>query len=305
MINGARTVPTHNVLHKTTLEQWRMFQAVASAGGFNQAAALVHKSQSSIHHAVQKLESTLGVSLCVTRGRRVHLTPVGELMLRRASYVLDEAARLESLAAGLREGVETELTIAVDHAFPQELVYDTLNRVVEEYDLLCINLRETVLSGANELLLKGQVDLAISPFTLPDCLNEEICSVPFIAVARPGHALHQTDRELALSDLKSHRQIVVRDSASGAREDQGWLGAEQRWTVDHLRTSMDLVSRGLGFAWLPEPLIRMALAIGELQRLNLGGSTERHVTFYLNFVDADRLGPATRAFMGELRYRTM
>ena len=38
---------------KSTLEQWRMFKAVVDAGGFNQAAAEVHKSQSSVHHAVQ------------------------------------------------------------------------------------------------------------------------------------------------------------------------------------------------------------------------------------------------------------
>ncbi|HCA76548.1 MAG TPA: LysR family transcriptional regulator, partial [Alteromonas sp.] len=36
---------------KATLEQWRMFKAVVEAGGFNQAAEQVHKSQSSIHHA--------------------------------------------------------------------------------------------------------------------------------------------------------------------------------------------------------------------------------------------------------------
>jgi len=46
---------------KSTLEQWRMFKAVVDAGGFNQAAALVHKSQSSVHHAVQKLENAIGV----------------------------------------------------------------------------------------------------------------------------------------------------------------------------------------------------------------------------------------------------
>ena len=48
---------------KSTLEQWRMFKAVVDAGGFSQAAAEVHKSQSSVHHAVQKLENAIGVTL--------------------------------------------------------------------------------------------------------------------------------------------------------------------------------------------------------------------------------------------------
>ena len=286
-----------------------MFQAVALAGGFNQAAEHVHKSQSSIHHAVQKLEESLGVALIEIRGRRAHLTPAGDMMLKRASYLLDEASKLESLAGTLSEGVESELTIAADHAFPSELVYQAINRVVAEYSQLCINLRETVLSGANELLLNRQVDLAISPFTLPDCLNEELRQVRFTAVASPSHALHTLDTsgtpELGLTDLKRHRQIVVRDSAAHQQEDAGWLGADSRWTVDHLRTSIDLVCRGLGYAWLPDPLIDDRLRSGQLRPLPLGASSHRHVMFYLNFVDADRLGPAARAFLGELRYLTL
>lgn len=290
---------------RTTLEQWRMFQAVAQAGGFSQAAELIHKSQSTIHHGVQKLEESLGIQLLETRGRKVHLTEEGKLMLRRSSYILEEAAKVEALAGVLGKGIETELNVAIDQAFPYELVYESINRVTAEYALLCINLREASLSGSNELLVNDEVDLAISPFTLPDCLNEELCSVTFVALANPSHTLHKLSRELELEDLKSHRQIVVRDSARDVERDEGWLGAEQRWTVDHMRTSVDLVSRGFGYAWLPEPLCQGAVDAGLLKTLPLGDRTRRHVNFYLNFLDADRLGPAARSFLGELRYRTL
>ena len=83
---------------KSTLEQWRMFKAVVDAGGFNQAAAEVHKSQSSVHHAVQKLENAIGVSLFENIGRKVQLSPQGELMYRRASFLLSEAHKLEAVA---------------------------------------------------------------------------------------------------------------------------------------------------------------------------------------------------------------
>lgn len=281
-----------------------MFQAVAQAGGFSQAADRIHKSQSTIHHGVQKLEESLGLKLFETEGRKVQLTDEGKLMLRRAGFVLEEAAKVEALAVVLGEGVETELNIAVDHAFPYEWVYEALNRVTSEYAMLCINLHETSLSGSNELLLNGEVNLGISPFMLPECLNEALCDVTFVAVAKPSHALHALERELELEDLKSHRQIVVRDSAKATERNEGWLGSEQRWTVDHMRTSVDLVSRGFGFAWLPEPLCLEYIESGKLKALPLGARTQRNVTFYLNFLDADRLGPAARSFLGELRYLT-
>ena len=103
---------------KSTLEQWRMFKAVVDAGGFNQASLVVHKSQSSVHHAVQKLENAIGVVLFENSGRKVKLSPQGEVMYRRATFLLDEAQKLESIAYSLRSGTETTLRVAVDIIFP-------------------------------------------------------------------------------------------------------------------------------------------------------------------------------------------
>jgi DNA-binding transcriptional LysR family regulator len=41
---------------RISLEQWRALQAVVDAGGYAQAAAVLHKSQSAITYAVQKIE---------------------------------------------------------------------------------------------------------------------------------------------------------------------------------------------------------------------------------------------------------
>ncbi len=284
---------------RTTLEQWRMFHAVVEAGGFNQAAERIHKSQSTIHHAVQKLEALLGLALFEPDGRRVRLTEAGELMHRRTAYVLEEASKVEALAGVLSQGVETELAVAVDHAFPDEQLYAAIDRVAAEYPHLCVQIRETVLSGANELLDERRVKLAVSPYPMPQCLHRELTQVTFVAVAAADHALLDQDT-LGFEDLKAHRQIVTRDSGRTAVRDEGWLEAEQRWTVDHLRTSVDLVLRGLGFAWLPEELVAAAIEAGQLARLPLEEGGERHVTFYLNVVDDDGLGPAARKLAGEL-----
>lgn len=290
---------------KATLEQWRMFQAVVKYGGFNQAAAGVHKSQSSIHHAVQKLEASLGLKLLEINGRKAQLTQAGELMLRRADYLLDEAAKIEAVANSLGQGTESQLRIAVDEIFPQHLLYNVLDAVSAQFPLLRIELMESILSGANELLQNTKVDIAISPYPLQDGFSEELCQIDFVAVAHPQHALHQLQRQLTKEDLKSCRQIVVRDSSTEQGQDSGWLGAEQRWTVSHMRTSIDMISQGLGFAWLPTSSIQPQLHSGELKPLQLGSGSNRTATLYLVFNDGDRLGPAARTFIGELRYQSM
>lgn len=289
---------------RSTLEQWRMFKAVAEHGGFHQAAEAVFKSQSSIHHAVHKLEDVLGVTLFQVEGRKTQLTAAGEQLLRRINFLLTEAERMEQVALNLQAGVESTLCIAVDEAFPRDILYQTLSAVSHEYPLIRIELMETILAGANELLAQGKAEIAVAPYTLADNLSEDICQVEFVAVASPMHPLHQIKRALTLEDLKNCRQIVLRDSGKARDKDYGWLGSEQRWTVSHTGTSIELLQKNLGFAWLPLHAVLPYLQTGQLQVLPLPRGSSRSMTFYLNFNDADTLGPVARTFLGHLRYLT-
>lgn len=292
-------------MQKTTLEQWRMFKAVVDAGGFNQASTVVHKSQSSIHHSVGNLESALGVKLFEVSGRRVVLTEAGQLLLRRGKYLLDEVSRIEAIAETISGGVESELSIAVDGAFPQQVVFKALEKVSGIFPQTNIDIVDTILSGTNELIQEGAVDLGLSPMTMDENLNEEICTIEFIAVAHINHPLHHFERKLSYDDLKSYRQIIVRDSATQSNVDSGWLGAEQRWTVSSLRASTELICQGMGYAWLPMPIVAPLLDTGILKRLLLEKGASRTASFYLNFKDKDSLGPAAREFIGELRLLTL
>ncbi|ASG64898.1 LysR family transcriptional regulator [Idiomarina piscisalsi] len=288
---------------KSTLEQWRMFKAVADHGGFMQAAQQVHKSQSSIHHAVNKMEEQLGVNLFEVDGRKTVLTQAGKLLLRRINYLLSEAERFENVAQNLKEGVESTLNIAVDEAFPKEVLYEALEKVSEEFPLVHIEVIETILTGADELLRKGLATVSLSPFMLDNELSEALSDVTFIAVCGKGHAL-ALKASVTLEDLKNSRQIVLRDSGIEKSSDIGWLGSEQRWTVSHLTTSVELIRKNLGFAWLPESAVKAHIDDGSLVTLNLERGTTRTMPIYLNFEDADSVGPVARSFIGHIRFLT-
>src|SRR5690349_6161160 len=82
-----------------TLEQWRCLAAVVEAGGYAQAAQALHKSQSSVTYAVQKLEATLRVRAFELQGRKARLTSVGEMLYRRGRLLLEEADAIERAAS--------------------------------------------------------------------------------------------------------------------------------------------------------------------------------------------------------------
>lgn len=280
-------------MNKTTLEQWRMLQAVVRHGGFAQAAGAIHKSQSTINHAVHKLQDQLGLPLLEVVGRKAQLTEKGRLLLRRAEQLLEQAGQLENIAGSLAQGTEAEIRIAIDEVYPYEYLAGALQELSLEYPHTRVQLMETVLSGGPELMQAGTVDLLIAADVPQGFLGEALMQAEFIAVAHPDHPLHQQQRKLTLQDLANHRQIVIRDSALGGQVDSGWLGAEQRWTVSHVATSVDMISRGMGFAWLPASRVAAGIAKGELMELPLEKGSRRSATLYLTYADPDLAGPAT------------
>ena len=87
---------------KTSLEQWRVLQAIVECGGFAQAATALNRSQSAISYTVARLQEQLGVALLAAEGRRMKLTPAGEALLRDARPLLDAVLGLERRARSLR-----------------------------------------------------------------------------------------------------------------------------------------------------------------------------------------------------------
>jgi DNA-binding transcriptional LysR family regulator len=277
-----------------TLEQWRCLVAVVEYGGYAQAAEQLHKSQSSVTYAVQKLESMLKVRAFEIQGRKAVLTPTGEMLCRRARALLEDAAGLERAAKKVSAGWEAEIRVAVEVLFPMWLMLDCLQRFGTESPQTRIEVFETVIDGTLEAITSGNVDLAISPRVPPGFSGSPLALMRFIPVAHPNHPLHKLGREVTMRDLRKHRHLVVRDSSSTRDSRGASIETEQRWTVTAMATSIGAISRGFGFAWMPEEKIRTELADGTLKPLPLRGGRERMLQLYLIFVDPDGAGPGTR-----------
>lgn len=281
---------------RTSLEQWAVLAAVVDEGGFAAAGEALDKSQSAVSYAVQQLQAELPVALTEPRGRRTVLTEAGATLLRRARAVLADVESLEAVARNLAQGWEGEIRVAVDLIFPPALLYEALGAFGPVCRATRVEVLESVLSGTTEALLKREVDLAIVGQLPPGFLGTRLMAVEFVPVAHRDHPLHALGRPLTLDDLKHERQIVVRDSGTKRRLDAGWLGAEQRWTVSHLKTSIEMLQLGLGFAWVPREHIRAELGSGALVPLLLADGGSRVVDLHLVYADRDGAGPATREF---------
>ena len=191
---------------RVSLEQWRALVAVVDGGSYSKAADALHKSQSSITYALQQLESDLGVKPFKIEGRKAVLTPTGQLLYRRARYLLDESAQLERSAQRLSAGWEAELRLAIEVLFPTWLLLACLDRFGEESPNTRIEVIESVIGHRSDELLKGQADLAVFAAVPAGFNGELLMRLRFILVAHPNHPLHKLKRKLSMRDLRSYRQ---------------------------------------------------------------------------------------------------
>ena len=282
---------------RIAIEHWATLVSVVESGGYAQAAQRLHKSQSTLTYAVQKMERLLGVKLFEIRGRKAVLTAAGQLLYRRGKSLVDEAQRLEQSAQALGRGWEPEIRLAVEILFPTWLLLSCLDAFAAERPDTRLELYETVLGGNEELLLARKVELAISPRIPEGFVGDALMPVRFVCVAAPSHALHRLGRAIEPEELRHHANVVIRDSGMQRTSSGAWL------TVSHKATSIRAVSMGLGYAWYPEDSVRQELDDGTLKPVPLAAGAERNATLYLIHADREAAGPGTRRLAEIIRER--
>lgn len=282
------------LIPKISLEQWATFKAVVDEGSFAKAAEKLNKSQSSISYAINALTASLPVPPLTLAGRRAVLTEAGKLLYRHASQLLSQAAAVERAASFLGGGWEAEICLVADSLTPLAPVLCALAGFSQQCSNTRLRLLETTLSGTDEALLNRQCQLVIMPRVPPGFWPVPLCEILMVPVARVDHPLLLLGRDLEEQDLRLHRQIVLRDSGLKREQDAGWLGAEQRWTTSHFSTSVAALKQGLGFAFVPEHLVRDDIKQGELAVLPLHGLRPRLVPLFLVLAEGDLAGPGVQ-----------
>ncbi|SQD80753.1 LysR family transcriptional regulator [Moritella yayanosii] len=279
-----------------SLEQWYIFKIVVEQGSFQGAADYLIKSQSSISYAIQKLQDNLGVRLFEQQGRRAVVTDMGKKMLIQADELLMQAASIEQLAGEYSAGWEPLLKVMTTQLFPQQLLTDVLVLFAQQCTVTSIDFQQGTLSGVTDAATYGTADLIISSQIPTGFTGEKLCPAQLSRFVHHQHPLALLNRPLTLAELKSHAQIVMSDSSSLRSVDAGWLGSQQRWTVNNFQESLSLVKQRLGHATLPVNRIQDELANGELVELIIEDHVRLDLSLYLVYANKKTLGVAGLLF---------
>ena len=112
-----------------TLDQLQVLVAVADAGSFSAAGRKLNRAQSVISYTIANLEAQIGLKLFEREGtREPTLTTEGKAMLADARRMVGVLSDIRARAAGLKQGLEAELVIAVDVTTPSPALPGCLPR---------------------------------------------------------------------------------------------------------------------------------------------------------------------------------
>ncbi|WP_349605639.1 MULTISPECIES: LysR family transcriptional regulator [Cupriavidus] len=143
------------------LRDLRYFEAVAELGHVGKAADQLGRTQPAITKAVQRLEDAFGSALFERKGRGIHLTAVGEVLLARARMLrgaTEEALReVGDFARGNAGHVRIGSgPIAAEHVLPEIcnlLLAEAPETTIEITVAPSLVLRERLREGAIDLLI--------------------------------------------------------------------------------------------------------------------------------------------------------
>lgn len=279
---------------RVTLEQWRVFQAIIEQGGYSQAAAHLHRSQSAISYSMSRLQEQLGISLLKIEGRKALLTEQGKILLQRSSKLINDAAEIENFTHHLSQGREAEIKFVVDSAFPNDLLMSALANFSKQSQGTRVQLQEVILSGATDALVSDEADLVIGVESPAQFLSDPLIDIELIAVARADHPLLQLEREITTVDLAQHTHVVIQDSGQAEKMDVGWLSSQDRWTVSSIESALSAIEHGLGYGWIPTNRLVEGLGDGTLKPLLLEQGSSYKAFLFMSFGHSHNIGPATR-----------
>lgn len=200
-----------------TLEQLRIFIAVAEVQHMTRAAEALGRTQSAVSASIAALENRHGVVLFNRVGRRIELTETGRRFLGEARGLLARADQAERLLSGLGGEVSGTLSIHASQTVASYWLPPYLARLRAKHPRLTISLRAGNTSDVAEAVRRGHADIGIVEGEVEDDdLTSSVVGEDALVLAlAPDHPL-ATAGQASAEDLAA-TPWVTREEGSGTR----------------------------------------------------------------------------------------
>jgi DNA-binding transcriptional LysR family regulator len=249
------------------LRALRQFVAVAEELHYGRAALRLSMTQPPLTQAIQALEQRLGVRLFERTQRVVRLSAGGAALLDAVRRVLADAAALPAAAQAAARGDIGRLRLAFVSSIAYGPLPQWLRGFREAHPGVRLELREATLDVQTAAFTAAEIDAGFvlhAPGAPPQGLESLPVQDEAMWLALPEDAIAAQRPRVRVADLQGLPLLTFPRAVTPTLHDA--IFATQRalgWTPDvaqeaiQMQTLVNLVSAGMGAAWVPESVTRL------------------------------------------------
>ena len=178
------------------LADLRIFRSVVEEGGITRAAEKLHRVQSNVTTRVRQLEEDLGVALFIREGKKLHLSPTGQVLLGYADRLLDLAQEArDALHDGAPRG---PLKLGAMESAAAMRLPAPLAEFHRRYPQVKLDLYSSDVHDLRNEVLAGTLDAALVAEPVSDEAFEKtmIYDEELVLVAGAGHPPIRSPRDV-------------------------------------------------------------------------------------------------------------
>ncbi|MES2362430.1 MAG: LysR substrate-binding domain-containing protein [Pseudomonadota bacterium] len=240
------------------LRRLEYFVAVAEAGSFSKAAAVLVMSQPALSQQVAALEQETGQRLLNRTGRGAEPTEAGHALLAHARAIFELAERAR---ADMRERQlipSGRITIGLPPRVAHAMTADLVERFRAEFPDAAISVEEGLSIRLREWLVAGRLDVAVlfDPPASPLLNIETVARESLVLMAStPLPSRIRLAEVVALPLVLPSKPNALRQLLESEARPRGYL-LKVVAEVDSIKTVLSLVARGVAATVLPASAIR-------------------------------------------------
>lgn len=199
-----------------TLEQLRIFVAVAEREHLTQGARALNLTQSAVSSAIATLEARYATKLFDRIGRRIALTEAGRLFLTEARAVLARAAAAEAVLSDLSGLARGSLVLMASQTVANYWLPPLIQRFRRDHPGIAVTLAIGNTETVSAAIQNGDADLGFIEGEIDDpaLAMTAVAEDELVIVAPAGHPWAQ--RPPSSAELKQGAW-VLREPGSGTR----------------------------------------------------------------------------------------
>lgn len=261
-----------------TLDQLRIFIAVAEREHVTRAARALGLTQSAVSSAIAALEARHDTRLFDRVGRHIELTAAGRLFLDEARGVLARAHAAELMLSELGSLGRGTLNVHASQTIASYWLPAQLVRFREAYPRIEVRLAAANTETVARAVLEGSADLGFveGAVKIPALASVEVGADRLVLVVGAAHPLARRKR-VGLAELAG-AAWVVREAGSGTRSEVEAALTAMKLPVHAREIALELpsneavraaVEAGAGVAGLSDLVAAPGLEAGTLRRLDV------------------------------------